>query len=287
MIPSPLLETFATFAEDASLSRAAKRLHLSQPAVHAQLRRLSELLGVALYQRAGRGLVLTPAGIEVAAFARDASERSGDLVARMKGEGVERRVVLAAGAGALLYVLGDGLRSFTRAYVGRLDVTTADGPSAIDAVTRGSAHVGVVAGPAPIGDLERHRLVEVGQVLVVPSQHALAKKRGLSLSDLHGERLVLPPPGRPQRAALDAALGARGVQITVGAIATGWDLVLHLVLLGVGLAVVNASVKAPRGLVARPLRELPRIAYAAITRKKPGPDASLLVKHLTSAKASM
>lgn len=287
MIPSALLETFAAFAEDASLSRAAKRLHLSQPAVHAQLRRLSELLGVALYARAGRGLVLTQAGVEVAAFARDASERSEDFVGRLRGEGIERRVVLAAGAGALLYVLGDGLRSFTRAFDGRLDIVTADGPSAVDAVTRGLAHVGVVAGPAPIGDLERHRLVEVGQVLVAPKGHPLATKRGLSLADLAGERLVLPPPGRPQRAALDAALAARGVQITVGAIAGGWDLVLHLVALGVGVAIVNGSVKVARGLVARPLRELPRVAYSTITRKKPGPDASLLVKHLTSAKASM
>jgi DNA-binding transcriptional LysR family regulator len=104
----------------------------------------------------------------------------------------------------------------------------------------------------------------------------------LSLTDLEGERLVLPPPGRPQRAALDAALAARGVQIVVGAIAGGWDLVLHLVGLGVGIAIVNGCVKVPRGLVTRPLRELPRIGYAAITRKKPGPDASLLVEHLAS-----
>lgn len=283
MIPSAFLETFATFAEDASLSRAAKRLHLSQPAVHAQLRRLSEILGVALYQRAGRGLVLTQAGIEVAAFAREASDRSDDLVARLRGEeGAEKRVVLAAGAGALLYVLGDGLRSFSRAYEGRLDILTSDAPAAVEAVTRGTAHVGVVAGAVPIGDLERHRIVEVGQVLVAPKGHVLAKKRSLSLTDLHGERLVLPPQGRPQRAALDAALAARGVQITVGAIAGGWDLVLHLVGLGVGLAIVNGSVEVPRGLTTRPLRELPRIAYAAITRKKPGPDASLLVKHLAS-----
>lgn len=287
MIPSAFLETFAVFAEDASLSRAAKRLHLSQPAVHAQLRRLSELLGVALYQRAGRGLVLTPAGLEVAAFAREASERSDDLVARLRGESSEKRIVLAAGAGALLYLLGDGLRAFTRAYEGRLDIVTADAPSTIEAVTRGAAHVGVVAGPAPIGDLERHRMLEVGQVLVAPRDHALAKKRSVSLADLHGERLVLPPEGRPQRAALDAALAARGVQITVGAIAAGWDLVLHLVGLGVGIAIVNGSVKVPRGLVTRPLRELPRIAYAAITRKKPGPDAALLVRHLASVRASM
>jgi hypothetical protein len=47
------LRAFAAFAEDANMSRAARRLHLSQPAVHAQLRRLSEALGAPLYQRLG------------------------------------------------------------------------------------------------------------------------------------------------------------------------------------------------------------------------------------------
>ncbi len=64
MISSDRLHTFAVFAEDNNLSRAAKRLHLSQPAVHAQLKALADELGVPLYQRAGRGLVLTKEGVD-------------------------------------------------------------------------------------------------------------------------------------------------------------------------------------------------------------------------------
>lgn len=99
------LRTFASFAEDANLSRAAKRLHLSQPAVHAQIKRLEEALAVPLYRRVGRTLALTREGVEVAAFAREQAERTRELVARVRGEPDEARVVLAAGAGALLHVL--------------------------------------------------------------------------------------------------------------------------------------------------------------------------------------
>ncbi len=282
MIPAELLQTFSAFADDANLSRSAKRLHLSQPAVHAQLKRLAELLGVVLYQRAGRGLVLTNEGRAVAAFARDSADRECDFVARLRGETTSRRVVLAAGAGALLHVLGDGLRAFTRSYDGRLEVLTADAPTAIDAVTRGTAHVGVVAGTPAIGDLETRPIREVGQVLVVPSAHRLATKRRVLLADLDGERLVLPPEGRPQRLTLDAAFATRGVRITPGAVATGWELVVHLVTLGIGLAIVNASVKVSRALVAKPLGELPRIPYVALTRRRPLPDAARLVAALTA-----
>src|SRR5437764_7249218 len=116
MITSDELYGFSVFAEDASFSRAAERLHLTQPAVHAQIKRLAEIVGVPLYRKAGRNVVLTPEGVELAAFARDTQERGLELVARLRGETAERRVVLAAGAGALLHVVGDGLHAFTRTY---------------------------------------------------------------------------------------------------------------------------------------------------------------------------
>lgn len=284
MIPSDCLHAFSVFADDANLSRTAKRLHLSQPAVHAQLRRLSEALGVPLYQRAGRGLVLTREGIDVAAFARDAEERSNDLVRRLRGDGTDRRIVLAAGAGALLHVLGEGLRAFSRLYDGRLEIITADASAAADAVSRGTAHVGVMAvTPSTVPtELDAHRLTDVGQVVVVPRDHRLAKRRRAKLEDLEGERMVMPPEGRPQRMALDAALASRGVSVTVGAIAVGWELTLRLVELGTGLAIVNASVPVPRGLIARPLTELERVRYVAITRRRPREDAATLAATLAS-----
>ena len=286
MIPSDWLHAFACFAEDANLSRAAKRLHLSQPAVHAQLRKLADLLGVSLYQRAGRGLVLTKEGVEVAAFARDAEERAQELCTRLGGaDEAGPRIVLAAGAGALLHVLGEGMRAFSRAYEGRLEILTADTTAATDAVLRGAAHVGVIAlaaGASPGSEVSAHRITEVGQLVVVPRVHRLARRRRLGLADLDGERLVLPPEGRPQRTALDAALAAKGVAVTAGALATGWELTLRLVELGAGIAVVNAAVRIPRGLVARPLSELPRIRYLAVTRRRPRADVTRFVDALVA-----
>jgi len=286
MIPSDWLQAFACFAEDANLSRAAKRLHLSQPAVHAQLRKLAELLGVPLYRRAGRGLVLTKEGVEVAAFARDAAERAQELCTRLGGaDEADPRMVLAAGAGALLHVLGEGMRAFSRAYGGRLEILTADTTAATDAVLRGAAHVGVIAlaaGASAGSEVSAHRITDVGQLVVVPRAHRLARRRRLGLADLDGERLVLPPEGRPQRTALDAALAAKGAAVTAGALATGWELTLRLVELGAGIAVVNAAVRIPRGLVARPLSELPRIRYLAVTRPRPRGVVTRLVDALVA-----
>lgn len=278
MIPSEWLTTFADFAQDASLSRAARRLRLSQPAVHAQLARLAEHLGVPLYRRVGRGLALTREGVEVAAFARDARERGEELAARLRGEGPERRLVLATGAGALLHVLSPGLRSFLRSYEGRLEVLSADAVAAVSAVASGAAHVGVAALDADPEGLETRVLREAPQLLVLPSAHRLARKRKLRPAELRGERLVLPPAGRPQRAVLDAVLA--GVATRVGATATGWEVVLRLVELGVGLGFVNGVVPLPRGLVARPLEGLSPARYVVLCRPKPRADTEALVRTL-------
>src|SRR5436309_416632 len=126
MIETTWLRAIATFAEDANLSRAARALRLTQPAVHAQLRKLGEALGVTLYRRKGRGLVLTAEGIEVAAFARDFEERARGLAERLRGQTENAPIVLAAGAGAILYVIGEGLRAFTKRDDSRLEVLTFD-----------------------------------------------------------------------------------------------------------------------------------------------------------------
>jgi DNA-binding transcriptional LysR family regulator len=280
MIETAWLRAFAAFAEDTNLSRTARRLHLTQPAIHGQLRRLSEALGVPLYRRAGRALVLTPEGVEVAAFARDLEDRSRDLVARVRGEVRQDRVVLAAGAGALLYLLGDGLRAFAKLRSARLEVLTLDATAAVDAVRSGLAHVGVAALDAPPERLPAFPLTSVEQVLVVPRGHALAKRRRASLAGLGGEPMVVPPEGRPHRAMIEAALKARGIPLIVGATARGWELTIHLVSLGLGIAIVNACCHVPRTLVRLALPELPRVHYMAFRRSPERAGAAALLREL-------
>jgi len=285
LVSSDRLHTFTVFAEDTNLSRAARRLHLSQPAVHAQLKALAEELGVPLYRRVGRGLVLTKEGLEVVAFARDLAERTGELVARLHGDTSERPIILAAGAGALVHLLAPGIRTFSRSEKkarGRVEVVAADASSAVDLVQRGLAHVGVGVLDAPPAELEVHRLARAAQVVVMARGHRLAGRRTITLADLAGEDLVAPPEGGPQRAVLDAALVAKGVQVHVSAVARGWDVVLKLVELGIGIGIVNATCAIPRPLVARPVRELPQVTYVAFTRARPRADVVDLVRALVA-----
>jgi DNA-binding transcriptional LysR family regulator len=275
------LHTFATFAADPNLSRTAKRLHLSQPAVHAQLRGLAEDLGVTLYQRAGRSLALTAEGIEVAAFARDAAAREDELRARLRGEEANAPIIVAAGAGAIVHLLAPALRSFAKKR--QIEVLTADANQAIALVKSGAAHIGVGVTAVPPLDLESHTIASADQVLVMRHDDALANTRNLRLSDLADHPLILPPAGGPQRVALDTAFASKRVSVHAIAVARGWDVVLRLVEVGIGVGIVNSTCVVPRTLVTRPLRELPRVTYRGFTRPRPRDAVRELVRALGPA----
>jgi DNA-binding transcriptional LysR family regulator len=266
MLKLEWLEAFAVFAEHQSFTRAARALYLSQPALHVQVKKLSEALGVPLYRRKGQRLLLTADGERVAAFGREVRDRTRELADELASGGKSHPVVLCAGEGAYLYLLGEGIQR----YVARgapLKLLTRDGEGTLEALRSGKAHVGVAALEVPPDDLEVRPLTDVGQVLVLPAAHPLAKKRRVRLGDLAGARLVVPGLDRPHRVALARALLEANVTWEVAVEANGWELMVRFVELGVGLAVVNACCRIPPGLVACPLVELRRQRYYVLRRR--------------------
>jgi DNA-binding transcriptional LysR family regulator len=248
------LRAFRIFAETLNFTHAAEQLHLSQPALHTKIGELSKSLGQPLYLKQGRQLQLTESGLRLVVFAREMETRLADFQRQLQGE-PEQPLRLASGQGAYRYLLGPALRK----YPGRLELRLGDAES----VRSGRAHLGVGMAPARSDDLEVLPFREVGQVLLLPKGHGLARKQRLRLRDCRGLQLVVPPAGRPQRQRLEESLPP--FQVT--AEAEGWELTLHFVGLGLGLAVVNSFCPVPKGFVARPLDELPAVSYQVFLPK--------------------
>lgn len=255
------LASFVVFADHLNFTRAAAELHISQPALHVKIRKLAQALGRPLYHRSGRRLVLTADGEAVARFARAHDERLAHFLAEFAGAAPRRPVVLAAGQGAYLYLLGDTIRAVLAEEPTRLRLVNCDHRQMLAAVRTGQAHLGVSVLDVLPADLTAVELATFPQVLLVPDGHRLARRRSVTLPDLAGAALVVPPQHRPHRMLLERALGAAGVAWTVAVEAEGWPLITHFVALGVGLAIVNGCVPAPPGLVARPVTDLPTVAY--------------------------
>jgi DNA-binding transcriptional LysR family regulator len=261
MLRSEWLTSFIAFAEELSFTRAAARLHISQPAFHVQIRKLGEALGATLYERAGRGLVLTTKGRELVAFARETRDETEAFLARFSGERAEPTTVLAAGEGTLLYVLGPALRSHLAGRGARLRILTRDREGTIAALAAREAHLGVAALEVVPDGVRATRVRRAGMMVVMPRGHRLARHSRAALRDLAGERLIVPPPEARHRQTLTRVLGAAGVEWEIALEASGWPLMLEYARLGAGLAIVNDVCRLPAGTTARPVPELPAIDY--------------------------
>lgn len=267
------LEAFAVFAKHRNFTHAADELHVSQPALHARIRKLEQTLGRQLYERQGRTLLLTETGEHLAAFANDTRSRAAAFL-----EGLDalppRPLVLAAGSGAYLYVIGDVLRRYLDRKLG-LRLMTTDSDATVAAVRDGTADVGVTALTIPPDDLECELLTQYSQVLAVRPDHRLADRRTVRLKDLQGEALVVPPKTRPHRRQLERGLLDAGVDWSVAVEAEGWVLLVHFVRMGIAPAVVNGFVRTPATVRTIPIKDLPPIRYYLVTRRNQPADNRL------------
>jgi len=267
------LLAFAEFAEDGNFSHAAIRLHISQPALHTKIGKLGRLVGLPLYVKRGRAIEITPAGRKLQRFAREMAASMHTFQNDLLEQDVEQPVVLAAGEGSYLYLLGEGIRACRADRKHRLQLMTADGTAAVDAVQSGRAHLGVASLETIPPGLHATPLTRVGQVLAVPRQHALTARRQIRLKELNHAELIVPPVRRPHRVMLSQMLQSAGMDWCVAVEASGWELMLHLVRLGIGLAVVNACCRLPPGVLSRPISELPSLQYFVFSRETSVPAA--------------
>lgn len=261
------LFSFVVFADHLNFTRAAETIHITQPALHSQIRKLSDDIGVPLYRRKGRGLFLTAAGQRLAAFGREVESRGRDVLDEVRGEKPSGPVILASGQGAFLYLLGPAIKRFPKQRW-PLRVLAMSGPDTLDAIRDGRVDVGIAVVAVVPDDLECREIRRVGQVVLVPRGHRLSKRRKLTPGDLDGEAIVVAPPG-PHRTMLTQALATTGTQWSVAVEATGWELMIQFARYGLGITVVNDFCPVPRGFVGVRLDGVPQVSYYAMTRLGP------------------
>jgi len=277
MVNSEWVRAFVTFAETLNFTHAAARLHISQPALHVQIRKLGESLQVPLYVRQGRSLTLTAEGRKVLAFGREQEERAAELIDDVRGTPHDASVVLAAGEGTFLHLLSEPLRAFQRSHT-KLRVLTRDREQALGAIQLGEAHLAVTVIDDVPPEVISRRLAKVGAAVVVPKNHPLARKRSVSIRDLRDEPLIAPSAGRPLRASLAQAWAAAGQAWSPAVEANGWELMMRFAEIGLGIAIVNDFCSPPRGTVRRPLSGLPAVQYQLLRlrHRQPSPAVRML-----------
>ncbi|MCA2216299.1 LysR family transcriptional regulator substrate-binding protein [Jidongwangia harbinensis] len=202
----------------------------------------------------------------MARFARDHDDRLTRFLDELRNTPPTRPIILAAGHAAYLHILGDIIKTTLTHQPGSLRLLHTHRQQMLAAVRTGRAHLGVAVLDVQPDDLITVPVATYPQVLLVPDDHALARRRTVRLHHLAGEELVVPPPTRPHRISLERAMRDAGHTLHVAVEAEGWPLTVHFAALGVGPAVVTGCVQPLPGLTAIPITDLPTITFHAAHR---------------------
>ena len=242
------LRYFVAVAEELHFRRAAERLHVAQPAVSEQVRKLEEELGVQLLERTHRSVSLTEAGAVMFDDARRVLRlvESAQRAARYASELVTTRLRIGYTAAALPSILPRALQKVA-ASAPRVETILESGAARelIDAVRDGRLDAAVVPLPAAADGLRVTELGDERAVAAVSVLHDHATRSTIRLEQVAPERLVLLPrdANRPFYDSVLAACNQAGVSPTLVELPdTEIERALLAVASGAGMALLPESV---------------------------------------------
>lgn len=253
------LEALAALAEHGTMTRAATHLRLTQSAVSKRIHALEEWLGASVVEPAGRGVVVTPAGVRLL-------DRTAPLLAGLKaalddqeGNTAEEGVLVIGVSESILASWGPPALAAVRGQVPGLDfrVHAHRSPVAVDGVLAGEFSLGLVAGGqerAP--GLVVHELREEEMVIVPSGLESLRVRRGA----------VIPVIGIEPASATGRALARRvhflqreaGVELRVTQTLQSYACIVQLARCGFGHGLVPDGIARAMGVEAGQLVRLPK-----------------------------
>jgi DNA-binding transcriptional LysR family regulator len=236
------LETFLAVAEERSFSRAATRLHRTQPAVSQAVAKLEGELGEALFDRASRDSSLTDAGHVLLEYAHkllnlrvEATHALGELRSLHRGS-----LNLAANEYTSLYLL-PVLDGFRRAYPRvKISVQRSLASRIADEVLAHSVEIGVLSFRPDDRALKSIVVFRDELAFVVNPRHALARVDSVSIRDLGDENFIAHNVPSPQRAKVVDAFRRHKTDLRIGVELPSLEAVRRFVELGNGVALVPA-----------------------------------------------
>jgi len=242
------LRYFQTVAQELNVTRAAERLHMAQPPLSRQIRQFEEEVGVALFDRVGRGLKLTEAGRFLLEQSTQLTQRLEETIESTRRIGRQEKRWFGIGfVPSVLYgVLPELIREL-RASGQQVEVGLAEMITVEQVAALKSGRIDLGFGRIALSDPAIRQQVVMAEPLVaaLPANQPPPGRDALTPKGLASRPFILYP-ARPRPSYADHLLSlfrAQGLQLRVAQEANELQTALGLVAAGVGITLVPASIQ--------------------------------------------
>lgn len=242
------LKLFLAVVEEHSIAKAAEREHITGPAISKRISELETALSVQLFDRHPKGIRPTAAGEALAADVRSifatldrAESRLSEYAAGSRG-----RIRIHANPSGLSGALPDALSSYLQAHplVG-IQLEEKHSVDVVRAVAEGEADIGICAPQVPTEGLTVHPYQPIRLMLITPPQHALAKRKTISLAEAAAYDFVSLSDASSIGNLVLRVAAEQGVALKHRLQVDGFDGLRRMVQAGLGLAVLPEHCALP------------------------------------------
>jgi LysR family transcriptional regulator, low CO2-responsive transcriptional regulator len=235
------MRVFAAVARTRSFTRAARELHLTQPAISQQIKLLETEIGLPLLEHVGRQIHLTAAGDELLRYAAQVTEllrEAGESLSAMRG--LKRGVLKLGTVSTAKYFAPSLLSAFAPAYpevtirftVGnREEIIQQLAANETDLVIMGRPPRELVTVAEPFA---KHPLV-----VIASPNHPLAGKRRIPLQRLGSENFIIREEGSGTRAAMEHVFKKQGIPIHATMEVSSNETIKQAVMAGMGISFIS------------------------------------------------
>ncbi len=242
------LRYFVAVAEELHFARAAQRLHMSQPPLSQQIRRLEEILGYPLFVRTSRSVKLTLAGETLLERARRALRIVQRDITDVRSVAAGEVGTLNVGfvGSAMMTTLPVIFRKFREAYPGiHLRLYESFTSQVLEGLHNGTLDAGILRDSDPLDTLNVTSLFSEPFVAVLPATHPCARQKSISPGMLRDEPFVFYPRTAGARAFEKpmTMFEEYGFRPHIVQEASHWVSILRLVGAGLGVSVAPACVR--------------------------------------------
>jgi DNA-binding transcriptional LysR family regulator len=216
MIENHELNIFVHVAETLSFTEAARRLHVSQPAVSMQISNLESRLNTVLFDRSGRNIspteaaeVLLPMAREMLNYSTHIEETMASLHGNLMGH-----LQIACSTSAGKYVLPHLVARFRERHPDvRVTVSICRPDGAIDRVCDGRSQLGILSSETGCREVEYRHFFNDQVVLITPRQHPWAERESVTPQELIGQPFILREETAGTHRVMQAGLLEHGIRI--------------------------------------------------------------------------
>ncbi|WP_427019477.1 LysR family transcriptional regulator (plasmid) [Pseudarthrobacter sp. P1] len=279
------LELFVAVAEELHFNRAAQRLHMAQPPLSQQIRKLEEECKVALFVRNSRNVELTAEGEVLLEHARRVLSQYAVMETALKHakNGELGRLRLGFVSSAAITMVPGLVRQLRAQWPGidlQLREETTD--VQLELIAAGVLDAGIAREVRTVPGISATVIRHETLVVAVAADHRLASRATVSLKDLHGEAFIAFPRSRISSLFdhISALLHAVGVDFDIVQEAVQFPTILGLVAAHLGIAVVPESMRAfiIPGLVYLDLQDTTAISTVSLIYSTDMSDSPLITK---------